>query len=410
MLTVHIIGTGPGSSELLTKSAEKALNEATIVVGDTRLLSEMTEGKRCIQTYKVDEIRQIVLEADKEKDCLAVLVSGDVGFYSLAKILADIPGCRIVRHPGISSLVYFAARTSMSWDDMYLMSRHGRDGNLTGAVMTHKKVFCLTGGKGGSVRDLCEELCRNGLGQVKVTVGERLSYEEERICTLTASEGAKEVFDPLAVMVVENEEAQPVITPVHGWDDSLFLRGKAPMTKQEVRALAISKLRPEADHIVYDIGTGTGSCSVELAFQVPYGKVYGFEINKEAASLAEANKERFNACNLEIIRGNALEKIVNMPCPDRVFIGGTKGNLKEILDILYKKNAYCRIVITAITLETAGAVTAYYKEHTDYELETTQLFASEGRRVGPYTLMEGHNPVYVMTAYRKEAEYEGQSK
>ena len=97
-----------------------------------------------------------------------------------------------------------------------------------------------------------------------------------------------------------------------------------------------------------------------------------------------------------------------MPCPDRVFIGGTKGNLKEILDILYKKNAYCRIVITAITLETAGAVAAYYKEHTDYELETTQLFASEGRRVGPYTLMEGHNPVYVMTAFRKEAEHEGQ--
>ena len=87
MLTVHIIGTGPGSSELLTKSAEKALNEATIVVGDTRLLSEMIEGKRCIQTYKVDEIRQIVLEADEKKDCLAVLVSGDVGFYSLAKLL-----------------------------------------------------------------------------------------------------------------------------------------------------------------------------------------------------------------------------------------------------------------------------------------------------------------------------------
>ena len=82
MLTVHIIGTGPGSSELLTKSAEKALNEATIVVGDTRLLSEMTEGKRCIQTYKVDEIRQIVLEADEKKDCLAVLVSGDVVFIA----------------------------------------------------------------------------------------------------------------------------------------------------------------------------------------------------------------------------------------------------------------------------------------------------------------------------------------
>ena len=81
MLTVHIIGAGPGSSELLTKSAEKALNEATIVVGDTRLLSEMTEGKRCIQTYKVDEIRQIVLEADEKKDCLA----GRCGFLQLGQ-------------------------------------------------------------------------------------------------------------------------------------------------------------------------------------------------------------------------------------------------------------------------------------------------------------------------------------
>ena len=117
MLTVHIIGTGPGCSDLLTKRAEKALNEATIVVGDTRLLPEMTEGKRRIQTYKVDEIRKIVQEADKEKDCLAVLVSGDVGFYSLAKLFTDIPGCRIVRHPGISSLVYFAAALETDWED-----------------------------------------------------------------------------------------------------------------------------------------------------------------------------------------------------------------------------------------------------------------------------------------------------
>lgn len=403
MLTIHVIGMGPGNPDLLTGRARKALAEATIVVGDTRLLrDEVKKGKTVVQTYKADEIRDIAAHADRKKDCLAVLVSGDVGFFSLSKFIRHFPDCRIIRHPGISSLVYFAAALETDWEDARIVSRHGCRTGLVEPVMTHKKVFCLTGGTHNSVCDLCRELSDNGLGSVRIVVGENLSYKDERITEGTAQELKNRHFDPLAVMMIFNDRARLLVKGVHGWEDGLFIRDRVPMTKQEVRALVISKLRPRADDIVYDIGAGTGACSVELAFQVPLGRVYAFEINETAVSLAEANKERFRADNLEIIKGDAAETIVPAEAPDCVFIGGTKGKLETVLDILYDKNAGCRVVITAITLETAGAVTSYYKDKRDYDLNTVLLFAAADKKVGPYTLMEGHNPVYIMTALPRE--------
>ena len=299
MLTIHVIGMGPGNPDLLTGRARKALAEATIVVGDTRLLrDEVKKGKTVVQTYKADEIRDIAAHADRKKDCLAVLVSGDVGFFSLSKFIRHFPDCRIIRHPGISSLVYFAAALETDWEDARIVSRHGCRTGLVEPVMTHKKVFCLTGGTHNSVCDLCRELSDNGLGGVRIVVGENLSYKDERITEGTAQELKDRHFDPLAVMMIFNDRARPLVKGVHGWEDGLFIRDRVPMTKQEVRALVISKLRPRADDIVYDIGAGTGACSVELAFQVPLGRVYAFEINETAVSLAEANKERFRADNL----------------------------------------------------------------------------------------------------------------
>ena len=405
MLTVHVIGMGPGNPELLTEKARRALAEATILVGDVRLLDEaLCRGKRLVSTFKAAEIRDIAAAADGEKDCLAVLVSGDVGFFSLAKGIADFPDCRIIRHPGISSLVYFAALIGTAWEDAFVVSRHGRQTPLTAAVMTHEKVFCLTGGD-NSVRALCAELCAAGLENVQVAVGENLSYDNEKITRTAAADIREKDFSSLAVMMIFNDNASLPVRPVHGWEDELFHRGRVPMTKQEVRALAISKLQPQVADIIYDIGAGTGACSVELAFQAPLGRVYAFELKAEALSSVQQNKERFGAENLHLIAGNATETMDGIERPDCAFIGGTKGEIALILDKLYGKNPSCRIVITAITLETVAAVTEYYKDKPSCVLNTVQLFAARDRKVGAYTLMEGQNPVYVMSAAVREADY-----
>ena len=402
-LRVNIVGIGPGNPDLLTGEARQAIAASNILLGDKRMLSAFADSSKTVyDTIKTSAIAEVAAKADPAKDVLAVLVSGDVGFFSLAKTISGkLPDCECVRYCGISSLVYFASKLQLSWDDAKIVSMHGRDQNLVAAVAQNKKVFSLTGGD-HSPQALCKQLCEHGLGQVLVYVGENLSYPEEKITQGTAEEISALSFPSLSVMMLLNDEANCFEPTVHGLADDLFMRSKVPMTKQEVRSVSMSKLMPKATDMIYDIGAGTGSCSVELALIAKQGKVWAFERNPVAVELLGKNKELFGLTNLDVIAGEALENIKTMPAPDCVFVGGSGGDLCEMLDVIYAKNSKCRIVINAITVETLAQVAAYYKEHPDYSLEIVNVFVARSKKLGSYNLMMAQNPVYVMTALKKE--------
>ena len=402
MLQVNIVGIGPGNPELLTFAARQAIAQSNILIGDKRMLAAFAdENKKTYGTIKTAEIVEIAKKA-QATDEIAVLVSGDVGFFSLAKTISGkLPECNCTRYCGISSLVYFTSKLEMSWDDVKLVSMHGREQNLVSAVAHNEKVFSLTGGD-NSPQVLCQKLCDHGLGEVKVYVGENLSYPEEKITCATAEEISKLEFPSLSVMLIINEKASAFEYAVHGLADELFIRSKVPMTKQEVRSVSMSKLQPKATDLIYDIGAGTGSCSIELALLANKGKVWAFERNPVAVELLGKNKELFAVDNLEIVAGEALENIQKMPAPDCVFIGGSGGDLCDMLDVIYSKNSKCRVVINAITIETLGEVAAYYGAHKDYELEVVNVFVARNKKLGSYNLMMAQNPVYVMTALKKE--------
>ena len=360
MLRVNIVGIGPGNPELLTNQARQAIEESNILIGDKRMLAAFGAGKRLFDTIKSSEITEICQKADAEKDVVAVVVSGDVGFFSLAKTIT---------------------------------------GKLA-AVAQNSKVFSLTGGE-HSPNQLCLKLCDHGMADVKVYVGENLSYPEEKITYGTALEISKLEFPSLSVMMILNEHANDFKYTVHGLNDDLFIRSKVTMTKQEVRSVSISKLMPKVTDNIYDIGAGTGSCSIELALQAQAGRVWAFERNPLALELLEKNKALFAVNNLDIVAGEASEQIVDMPAPDCVFIGGSGGNLCKMLDIIYTKNSDCRVVINAITLETLIEVVEYYKTRSEYDLEIVNVFAARGKKLGAYNLMMAQNPVYIMTALKK---------
>ena len=402
-LRVNIVGIGPGNPDLLTGEARQAIAASNILLGDKRMLSAFADSSKTVyDTIKTLAIAEVAAKADPARDVLAVLVSGDVGFFSLAKTISGkLPDCECVRYCGISSLVYFASKLQLSWDDAKIVSMHGRDQNLVAAVAQNKKVFSLTGGD-HSPQALCKQLCEHGLGQVLVYVGENLSYPEEKITQGTAEEISALSFPSFSVMMLLNDEANCFEPTVHGLADDLFMRSKVPMTKQEVRSVSMSKLMPKATDVIYDIGAGTGSCSVELALIAKQGKVWAFERNPVAVELLGKNKELFGLTNLDVIAGEALENIKTMPAPDCVFVGGSGGDLCEMLDVIYAKNSKCRIVINAITVETLAQVAAYYKEHPDYSLEIVNVFVARSKKLGSYNLMMAQNPVYVMTALKKE--------
>lgn len=403
MLRVNIVGIGPGNPELLTGAARQAIADSNILIGDKRMLSGFADAsKKIYDTIKTSEIAEIAAQADPERDIIAILVSGDVGFFSLAKTISGkLPDCECIRYCGISSLVYFASKLEMSWDDAKIVSMHGRRQNIISAVAQNKKVFSLTGGE-HSPQMLCAKLCEHGLGYVKVYVGENLSYSEEKITEGTAEEISKLNFPSLSVMMIINDNANGFEPVVHGLADELFMRSKVPMTKQEVRSVSMSKLMPKATDVIYDIGAGTGSCSIELALLAKQGIVWAFERNPVAVELLGKNKELFGVENLNIIAGEALENIKNMPAPDCVFVGGSGGDLCQMLDIIYTKNSDCRVVINAITIETLAEVAEYYKQRQDYTLEIVNVFVARGKHLGSYNLMMAQNPVYVMTALKKE--------
>lgn len=399
---IYVIGTGPGNPNLLTVQAKRAIEASTLLVGDKRMLEPFEgTGKELVRTYRRDEICRLAASRTDADGPMAVLVSGDVGFFSLAALLKNIPDCTVIRIAGISSLVYFAAALETSWNDVFIVSRHGRQEPLIPAVRQHAKVFVLTGGS-ESPSALCRSLCDRGLGAVRVAIGCNLSYDDEVILRGTAADFTERGDDALAVMMIENDDARSWQRPVHGLADEAFLRGKAPMTKQEIRSVALSKLAPAADAVVYDIGAGTGSCTVELALQAPFGRVYAFEINDDALRVLKQNIAHFDLANVTVVSGDASARLKDVETPpDYVFIGGTKGRLVAILDEVYRKNEACAVVVTAITIETLAALTTYYGSHPEYDLDITQVSAARSQKVGASHLMMAQNPIFIVTIVRR---------
>ena len=232
----------------------------------------------------------------------------------------------------------------------------------------------------------------------RVSVGERLSYPDEKITCGTAAELASREFDKLSVALIENPAPDAVVT--HGLPDEVFLREMdpahvVPMTKSEVRAVCLSKLALTERAVCWDVGAGTGSVSIEMALQAKRGRVYAVERQEDALALLARNKAAFSAGNLEIVSGTAPAACEALPAPTHMFLGGTAGNLNGILDAALRKNPHVRIVATAVTLESVGALAA---RMADFEkAECVSLQAARARTAGSYHLMQGQNPVYIFT-------------
>ncbi len=179
--------------------------------------------------------------------------------------------------------------------------------------------------------------------------------------------------------------------------DEWFIRGEIPMTKSEVRAVSISRLELCRDNIVYDIGAGTGSVSVEAALKVPEGHVYAFEQKEEGCALIRANAEKAGVKNLTVVPGKAPESLYGYPAPDRVFLGGSSGNMEEILDLVTELNPAVQLVINVIALESLSQTMEWFRKK-GWEPEVVCMQVSRAAKRGPYHMMQAQNPIYVLTA------------
>lgn len=395
-MNVTLIGMGSGQPENLTLQGLAALRQADLILGARRLLAVLPAGctENRAAAYRPDEVAELLQTSGAEN---AVLVySGDTGFYSGASSMMEkleALGVRARVLPGLSSIQLLAAALGRPWQGWNLVSAHGRTCDPVAECMQGRPTFFLTGGSEDPAT-LCAQLEAEGFGDVQGVVGQCLGTPEEKIFRGSVKELAAGRFNSLSVLLVEAAEVLPRRAP--GLPDEAFERGDVPMTKQEVRAAVLAKLAVRPEDILWDVGAGTGSVSVELALAAPRGRVYAVECRPEGCALIKANREKFRTRNLVLVEGLAPAALSDLPAPDAVFIGGSKGSLAAIVDAALDKNPDARICVSAIALESLSAAVAALTAK-GRTVQVSQIAVSRARAVGGLHLMMAQNPIYLIT-------------
>lgn len=393
---VSIVGIGPGSRGFMTMAVQRAITGADCIIGAARMIQAVASPGQTLCSAIAPEKIVEAIQTHPECTSFVVAMSGDVGFFSGTKKLLPLLGdYDVAVLPGISSLVYFCARLGISYEDVLTVSLHGREKSILPEIRRNGKVFTLVGGENGPGK-LCRELTDSGLGSLRVSIGEKLSYPEERITTGTAEELAELAFESLSVVLIENPAILKTVT--HGLPDDAFIRAEnIPMTKSEVRSVCLSKLQLDTDSICWDVGAGSGSVAMEMALQAWKGHTYAIERKEAAVELLRENKQKLGADNLTIVSGIAPDACATLPVPTHAFIGGSSGNMQEIITLLLEKNPNVRIVATAIALESVAELTHCMKYFDFTNSEVISMTVARNRKAGPYNLMTGQNPIYIFT-------------
>ena len=395
-MNVTLIGMGSGQPENLTLQGLAALRQADLILGARRLLAVLPAGctENRAAAYRPDEVAELLQTSGAEN---AVLVySGDTGFYSGASSMMEkleALGVRARVLPGLSSIQLLAAALGRPWQGWNLVSAHGRTCDPVAECMQGRPTFFLTGGSEDPAT-LCAQLAAEGFGDVQAVVGQCLGTPEEKLFRGSVKELAAGRFNSLSVLLVEAVEGLPRRAP--GLPDEAFERGDVPMTKQEVRAAVLAKLAVRPEDILRDVGAGTGSVSVELALAAPRGRVYAVECRPEGCALIIANREKFRTRILDLVEGLAPAALSDLPAPDAVFIGGSKGSLAAIVDAALDKNPDARSCVSAIALETLSAAVAALTAR-GRTVQVSQIAVSRAKAVGGLHLMMAQNPIYLIT-------------
>lgn len=395
-MKISIVGTGSAENEYLLPIAKKIIENADLIIGAKRLTDGLCGNNnkaKILNLISPKDIFESIVGSGCES--AAVLMSGDTGFYSGTRgLMQYLEGYDVEVIPAVSSVQLLSAAIKKPWQNWKLSSAHGVDADIYSIVKRNKESFFLTGGK-WTINEICRYLREKGMGGLKIYIGEDLGTEKEKVSFGNIADLAENEFSSLAVCLIENEN--PCTYAARSIKDEDFIRGKIPMTKEEVRTIVISKLNLKHDDIVYDVGAGTGSVSVETALRLKEGHVYAVEREEEGIELIKANAEKHGAYNLTAVHGEAPEALENLPRPDAVFIGGSGGNMEEILNIVFSKNPEARIVITAVSLETLTESIEMLKKFKLQNDEIVQICVNRSKLLGRYHMLMAQNPIFILS-------------
>jgi precorrin-6Y C5,15-methyltransferase (decarboxylating) len=404
MKPVAIIGMGLSPEDLTTRHL-KMIESADILVGGQRLLDYFKETSARKQVIDKNIAKAVEFIKDRmETRSVVVLASGDPLFFGIGSILVKALGPENVAiYPNISSIAAAFARIKEPWSQVRVVSLHGRknDWAVFKALNEATAVAVFT----DPVRNpawIAKRLVAEDYANIKICVLESLGTDAERYNWYSLAQASEMTFsEPNLVVLKRNDQEQEMkITPRLGIPDNYFVHQKGLITKSEIRAISLSKLQLLPDHVLWDLGAGSGSVSVEAALLARRGKIIAVEKNLARIEQIKINMNQFGITNMEVVQAVLPDGLAGLPQPDRIFIGGGGRNLAKIIKVavgFLKINGIVVIntvlmpnVLKAMeTLETLGLKTSM-----------VQAQVSHSRKMPWAERLEAQNPVWIISGLR----------
>ncbi len=402
MKKVYVIGAGVEGQEGFSGRALDIISQADTLFGSERLLELFPDfaGEKVVINSKNTGLLERLATARGRS---VVLATGDPLFFSIGRyLLRNLSQESLEFVPNVSSVQYAFAKIKEPWDDAVFISAHGR--GVKGAVdriVANDKAAVLTD-EVNTPAAIAREMIDRGRDGYAVYLCENLGTSQERITT-TDVKGLLEIkAAPLNVVILikEYEAGGDEYIPALGIPDEEFATLKKLITKEEIRVVTLAKLNLRHDMTLWDVGAGSGSISVEADHLLPNGRIFAIERNAEYVAFIKENLNRFNVRHVTLVEGDAPAALEDLPDPDRVFIGGSGGNLWEILQAVDGRlGAEGRIVLNATTLDTLTAATEFF-DNAGYQVEVTTINVARTRPFTDYKMFEAYNPVYIIVAVK----------
>ena len=415
MTLIHIIGIGLDGADGLNQKIKDLIAQATLLVGSDRHLNYFPHhpAPRLVLrnlTKNIQEIRQYL----NNDNLIVILVSGDPLFFGLGRLLlAELPAENIIFHPHLSSIQQAFSSIKIPWQDAKLISIHGRSWEqLTLALQKGvEKIAILT-----DPHNTPEAIARHYLAldlptQYQFWVCENLGGKEEKINCFSPQELPQQTYSSLNVVILIRQTLAADTTidlaslPLFGLPDSTFICFRdrpGLMTKREIRIAILGELALQPGQIIWDIGAGTGSVAAEIARLCPTSQIYAIEKTAIGANLISQNCQRLQVSNVTCIQGTAPEILTQLPTPQRIFIGGSGGNLTAILAHCQKTLVTDGVIVLALaTIEHLHTCLEWLRSHNcNYRL--LQLQISRSVPIAQLNRFTPLNPVTLVTVYKHE--------
>ncbi len=398
---IYLVGAGIEGWEGFGSRALEIIAQAEVMIGHQRHLDIFPDfGGKKMPLGDLPEVLEFLKGTDKR---VVVLASGDPTFFGISRfLLRNLSKERIEIFANVTSMQYAFACIKEPWDDAIFVSVHGRGMHVAVDKIIAAEKACVLTDKVNTPAAIAAELIERGAEGYEAWLCEDLGLATEKF-TKTSVRGLLELkpSDLNILILVRTYEPNLVQYPLIGIDDDEFHTSKKLITKQEVRAVTLSKLQLQDDLVLWDIGAGSCSVSIEASNLMPNGRIFAVERNQQCIGFINENLKKFCTRNVKLIEAFAPEGLEDLPDPDRVFIGGAGGKLDEIIDAVSQRLKQDGIVvINAVTLDTLSQAVEFLEDH-GYTVEATCVNIAKTRKLTEYKMFEAQNPVYVITAWKE---------